>query len=133
MRQLVLSLLLLCNLFSLALAEEVIRNFVQNINKEITVDYIKKIVADHLNVPLDKLESETRKRQVVIARQLSMFLAKNLTTSSLKVIGDQFGGRDHSTVIHSCRAVQDMMDTDLIFKDTVADLEKKIKLSLNGA
>jgi chromosomal replication initiator protein len=115
------------------LAKEVIRNFVQNINKEITVDYIKKIVADHLHVPLDKLESETRKRQVVIARQLSMFLAKNLTTSSLKVIGDQFGGRDHSTVIHSCRAVQDMMDTDLIFKDTVADLEKKIKMSLNGA
>jgi chromosomal replication initiator protein len=115
------------------LAKEVIRNFVQNINKEITVEYIKKIVADHLNVPLDKLESETRKRQVVIARQLSMFLAKNLTTSSLKVIGDQFGGRDHSTVIHSCRAVQDMMDTDLIFKDTVADLEKKIKMSLNGA
>ena len=51
---------------------------------------------------------------------------------SLKAIGDQFGGRDHSTVIHSCRAVQDLMDTDVIFKDTVSDLEKKIRMSLNG-
>jgi chromosomal replication initiator protein len=115
------------------LAKDVIKNFVQNINKEITVDFIKKIVAEHFNVPMDKLQGETRKRQIVIARQLSMYLAKNMTNTSLKAIGEQFGGRDHSTVIHSCRAVQDLMDTDIIFKDTVSDLEKKIKLSLNGA
>ena len=117
----------------MVLAKEVIKNFVQHINKEITVDFIKKIVAEHLNVPIEKLQGETRKRQIVIARQLSMYLAKNMTNSSLKAIGEQFGGRDHSTVIHSCRAVQDLMDTDLIFKDTVADLEKKIKMNLNGA
>jgi chromosomal replication initiator protein len=115
------------------LAKEVIKNFVQHINKEITVDFIKRIVADHLDVPLEKLQSETRKRQIVIARQLSMYLAKNMTNSSLKAIGEQFGGRDHSTVIHSCKAVQDLMDTDLIFKDTVVDLEKKIKMNINGA
>jgi chromosomal replication initiator protein len=114
------------------LAKEVIKNFVQHINKEITVDFIKQIVADHFSLPIEKLAAETRKRQIVIARQLSMYLAKNMTNSSLKAIGDQFGGRDHSTVIHSCRAVQDLMDTDIIFKDTVADLEKKIKMSLNG-
>ncbi|NJN33828.1 MAG: chromosomal replication initiator protein DnaA [Saprospiraceae bacterium] len=116
----------------LDLAKEVIKNFVQNINKEITVDFIKKIVSDHLQVPLDKLQGETRKRQIVIARQLSMYLAKNMTNASLKAIGDQFGGRDHSTVIHSCKAVQDLMDTDAIFKDTVADLEKKIKMNISG-
>jgi chromosomal replication initiator protein len=115
------------------LAKEVIKNFVQHINKEITVDFIKRIVADHLDVPLEKLQSETRKRQIVIARQLSMYLAKNMTNASLKAIGEQFGGRDHSTVIHSCKAVQDLMDTDLIFKDTVVDLEKKIKMNINGA
>ena len=114
------------------LAKEVIKNFVQHINKEITVDFIKQMVADHFNLPIDKLAAETRKRQIVIARQLSMYLAKNMTNSSLKAIGDQFGGRDHSTVIHSCRAVQDLMDTDVIFKDTVSDLEKKIRMSLNG-
>jgi chromosomal replication initiator protein len=114
------------------LTKEVIKNFVQNINKEITVDSIKVMVAEHFNVPLDKLAAETRKRQIVIARQLSMYLAKNMTNASLKAIGEQFGGRDHSTVIHSCRAVQDLMDTDVIFKDTVADLEKKIKMSLSS-
>ena len=114
------------------LAKEVIRNFVTTINKEITVEFIQNLVAEHFNVPVEKLHHETRKRNVVIARQLSMFLAKNLTNKSLKAIGEQFGGRDHSTVIYSCRAVQDMMDTDMIFKDTVAELEKKIKMSLNS-
>jgi chromosomal replication initiator protein len=61
-----------------------------------------------------------------------MYLAKKLTNKSLKAIGDIFGGRDHSTVIYSCKAVQDMMDTDALFKDTVGELEKKIKMSLNA-
>ena len=60
-----------------------------------------------------------------------MFLAKNLTDKSLKAIGERFGGRDHSTVIYSCKTVQDLLDTDMIFKETVAELEKKIRLSLN--
>ena len=60
-----------------------------------------------------------------------MYLSKNLTDKSLKAIGEMFGGRDHSTVIYSCKTVQDLMETDAIFKDTVADLEKKIKMSLN--
>ncbi len=115
----------------IGLAKDVIRNFVTEINREITVDFIQKLVADYFKVPVDTLQAQTRKRQIVIARQLSMYLAKNMTTKSLKGIGAFFGGRDHSTVIHSCRAVQDMMDTDMVFKDTVSDLEKKIKMSLN--
>ena len=113
------------------LAKEVIKNFVSQISKEITVDFIQNLVADHFDVPVAKLASKTRKRSIVIARQLSMYLAKNLTNKSLKAIGENFGGRDHSTVIYSCKAVQDLLDTDMIFKDTVADLEKKIRLSLN--
>jgi chromosomal replication initiator protein len=81
---------------------------------------------------VEKLGSKTRKRSIVIARQLSMYLTKNLTNNSLKAIGDNFGGRDHSTVIYSCKTVQDLIDTDVIFKDTVSELEKKIKLSLNS-
>ncbi len=113
------------------LAKRVIRNFVRQINKEITVDYIQNLVAEHFSLPVEKLQGKTRKRQVVIARQLSMYLAKNLTDKSLKAIGANFGGRDHSTVIYSCRTVSDLMETDMIFKDTVAELEKKIKLSLH--
>ncbi len=114
------------------LAKEVIQNFVKKINREVTVDSIKGLVAEHFDLPVEKLQSKTRKRSVVIARQLSMYLAKNLTNKSLKSIGENFGGRDHSTVIYSCKAVQDLMDTDLIFKDTVTELERKVQLSLNG-
>ncbi len=113
------------------LAKEVIKNFVNQINKEITVEYIQELVADHFDVDVAKLKGQTRKRSIVIARQLSMFLAKKLTDKSLKAIGANFGGRDHSTVIYSCKAVQDMLDTDLIFNDTVTELEKKIKMSLS--
>lgn len=113
------------------LAKEVIRSFVTQINKEITVEYIQKLVAEHFKVPVEKLQGETRKRSIVIARQLSMYLAKNMTDKSLKAIGENFGGRDHSTVIYSCKTVQDLMETDPFFKDTVTELERKIKLSLN--
>jgi chromosomal replication initiator protein len=113
------------------LAREVIQSFVNQLNKEITVENIKRLVAEHFQVPIEKLGGKTRKRSIVIARQLSMYLAKNLTNKSLKNIGNNFGGRDHSTVIYSCKAVQDLMDTDIIFKDTVAELEKKVQLSLS--
>lgn len=115
----------------LELAKEVIKNFVKQINKEITVEFIQKLVANHFSVPVEKLAGKTRKRSIVIARQLSMYLAKKLTDKSLKFIGSTFGGRDHSTVIYSCKTVQDLMETDLVFKDTVQELEKKVKMSLN--
>ena len=112
------------------LAREVIQKFVSQISRQVTVESIKELVAEHFSMPVEKLQSKTRKRSIVIARQLSMFLAKKLTTQSLKAIGAQFGGRDHSTVIYSCNAVQDLMDTDAIFKDTVQELEKKLSMSL---
>ena len=60
-----------------------------------------------------------------------MFLAKHFTKNSLKIIGKHFGGRDHYTVIHSCKAVQNLMDTDGKFKDSVADIQKKIQMSIS--
>ncbi len=112
------------------LVKEVIKQFVSNVDKEISVDNIKLLVAKHFDVPVEKLHSKTRMREIVMARQLSMYLAKNYTNSSLKTIGDSFGGRDHSTVIHSLKAVQDLMDTDLLFKDSVNALVKKVKTTL---
>ena len=96
-----------------------------------TSRYVHKLVAEHFKVDVENLQGKTRKRKIVIARQLSMYLAKELTDKSLKAIGDNFGGRDHSTVIYSCRTVQDLMETDAVFKETVSDLEKKIRLSLH--
>ncbi len=111
------------------LAREVVRKFVKEAQRELTLDHIQNQVADHYNISVDKLKAKTRKRPIVIARQLSMFLAKSLTNKSLKTIGEMFGGRDHSTVIYSCRAVQDMMDTDREFRLTVEGLEKQLSMA----
>lgn len=110
------------------LAKRVIQNFVSSASREITIEKIKKLVAEYFELPIDKLKGKTRKRAVVMARQISMYLAKHLTGQSLKSIGDAFGGRDHSTVIYSCRAVKDLMDTDPEFKEAVVELEKRIQM-----
>jgi len=113
------------------LAKKIIKNFVKSFSREVSIDFIQKTVCEYFSVSSDKLREKTRKRAVVQARQLSMFLAKQFTKNSLKVIGKHFGGRDHSTVIHSCQAVRDLMDTDKEFKDAVQDLQKKIQLSIS--
>ncbi len=115
----------------LDLAKKIIKNFVKSISREVSIEYIQKTVCEYFDVPVEKLREKTRKRQIVQARQLSMYLAKNFTKNSLKVIGDHFGGRDHSTVIHSCQMVQNLMDIDPEFQKSVKDLEKKIQLSIS--
>ncbi|HRN93998.1 MAG TPA: chromosomal replication initiator protein DnaA [Chitinophagales bacterium] len=77
------------------LAKKIIKNFVKTMSREVSIDYIQKTVCEYFNVPVDTLKEKTRKRMVVQARQLSMFLAKNYTKNSLKVIGKHFGGRDY--------------------------------------
>jgi len=114
----------------LQLAKDVVNQFISQDNKEITVENIKLLVAEYFKVPVEKLHGKTRKRDVVIARQLSMYLAKNFTTNTLKDIGKNFGGRDHTTVLYSVKAVQDLMDTDLVFKDKVVELEKQVQMNL---
>ena len=115
----------------LDLAKKIVKNFVKNMSREVSIDFIQKAVCDYFEVPVDKLKEKTRKRQVVQARQLSMYLSKNFTKHSLKAIGKHFGGRDHSTVIHSCQAIQNLMDTDTKFKESVDDLQKKIQMSIS--
>ncbi|MBK8623587.1 MAG: chromosomal replication initiator protein DnaA [Saprospiraceae bacterium] len=117
----------------LKLVKDIIKQFISQVDKEISVENIKQLVAKHFELPVDKIQGKTRLREVVIARQLSMYLAKTYTNSSLKTIGDSFGGRDHSTVLYSLKAVQDMMDTDIVFKDTVTALEKKLEMTLQDS
>ncbi|MCS6990664.1 MAG: chromosomal replication initiator protein DnaA [Chitinophagales bacterium] len=112
-------------------AKKIVKNFVKSVSREVSIEMIQKTVCDYFNVPQEKLREKTRKRHIVQARQLSMYLAKLYTKNSLKTIGKHFGGRDHSTVIHSCQAVRDLMDTDKDFRDAVAEIEKKIQLSLS--
>ena len=113
----------------LPLAKQMLKNFIKNSNKEISIEYIQKLVCEYFEVPVEMLKSQTRKREIVQARQISMYLAKGHTKSSLKSIGMHFGGRDHSTVIYACQTVEDLIDTDKKFRAYVADIQKKLKLS----
>jgi chromosomal replication initiator protein len=113
----------------LELTKKVLRNFVKSSSKEITIDAIQKMVCEYYDVPYDKLLQKTRKREIVQARQITMFLAKAFTKNSLKTIGEHFGGRDHTTVIHSCQTVKDLMDTDTMFKESVIELQQKVQLA----
>ncbi len=113
----------------LELAKKVLRNHIKSSSKEITIDTIQKMVCDYFDVSYDKLLQKTRKREIVQARQITMFLAKAFTKNSLKTIGEHFGGRDHTTVIHSCQTVKDLMDTDNMFKESVTELQQKVQLA----
>jgi chromosomal replication initiator protein len=113
----------------LDLAKKVLRNFVKSSSKEITIDTIQKMVCEYFDVAYDKLLQKTRKREIVQARQITMYLAKAFTKNSLKTIGEHFGGRDHTTVIHSCQTVKDLMDTDGVFRENVLELQQKVQLA----
>ena len=112
----------------LELAKQTLRNIVHDIDSEVGVDYIQKAVSEYFKVTIDELKDKTRKKEIVIARQLAMYFSKEYTNLSLKTIGYHFGGRDHSTVIHAVQSVNDMYDTDNTFKRSVDELRKKLKL-----
>lgn len=111
----------------LDLARQVLRNFVTEINKEVTPEVIQKTVAEYYDLDVDKLASPTRRRHIVLARQISMFLVKEFTDNSLKSIGRLFGGRDHTTVLYSIKTVRDLIETNDEIKKDLADLERRIR------
>ncbi len=111
------------------LAKKVLKNIVKTSTKELTIGNITKTVCEFYNIPYDKLLAKTRKREIVQARQISMFLSKEFTKSSLKTIGEHFGGRDHTTVIHSCQTVKNLMDTDPLIRDHVKELQQKVQFA----
>ena len=113
---------------NLELAKQIIDKFVKNNTREISIDYIQKVVCDYFDISMDALNSKTRKREIVQARQLSMFFSKRLTKASLASIGLHCGNKDHATVLHACRTVNNLIETDKQFKVYVDELEKKIKL-----
>jgi chromosomal replication initiator protein len=113
---------------TIELAIEMINKIVKQSKHEITIDYIQKIVCDYFSMPVDSLQSKTRKREVVQARQIAMFFSKSLTKSSLASIGSQIGNKDHATVLHACKTVNNLIDTDKQFRADVEEIEKRLKV-----
>ncbi|MEI8192750.1 MAG: chromosomal replication initiator protein DnaA [Flavobacteriia bacterium] len=113
---------------NLELAKQMVDKFVKNTAREVSIEYIQKIVCDYFDLPIEMLKSKTRKREVVQARQISMYFSKKMTKSSLANIGAHCGGKDHATVLHACRTVVNLSETDKQFRHYLDELEKKLTL-----
>ena len=107
------------------LAKIIVEKFVKNTKKEISIDHIQKVVSDYFQMDVSTLQSKTRKRHIVQARQLAMFFSKKFTKASLASIGTKIGHRDHATVLHACKTVDNLAFTDKQFRKYVEDLNKK--------
>ena len=110
---------------TIELAQQVVEKFVKNTKREVSIDYIQKVVSDYFEMDVATLQSKTRKRHIVQARQLAMFFAKKFTKASLASIGSQIGKRDHATVLHACKTVDNLAETDKQFRKYIEDLTKK--------
>lgn len=115
----------------LDLAKEVLKNIIREIQSDVSVDFIQKTVSEYFKVDLDAMKGKVKKREIVIPRQVAMYFCKRYTQLTLALIGENFGGRDHSTVIHALESVEDMMKTDSNFKASVEELGKKLKMRMN--
>lgn len=111
------------------LAKRVLKNFVKASFKELNIEDIQKMVCKFYGMDYDALLAKTRKREIVQARQITMYLAKKFTRSSLKSIGDHFSGKDHTTVIHSCQTVENLLDTDTSYREKFLELQQKVQLA----
>jgi len=113
---------------TLDLAKEVVRTVSNsNSSRQLTIDEIKQEVSTYYNQPVELLSAKTRKHEVVLARQMCMYLAKQMTQMSLKSIGMHFGGRDHTTVLHSCQQIMNYIDTDKKIRGDVDYLKKALR------
>ena len=111
---------------TISLAKEILKGYISLYQKEITIEHIIDTVCSYLNIDKDRLNSAERTREVAIARQLAMYLAKQLTKIPLSAIGAAIGNRNHATVLHSCKTITNLIDTDQAFKLQVEELERLV-------
>ncbi len=114
---------------SLEMASDVLGDTFQKRIPLITIEYVQKLVSDHFSLPLTSLIGNSRRREVAIARHIAIYLSKQLTNSSLKTIGLHFGGRDHSTVIHSLHIIKKKLLKDALISSHIKTLSEKVKSS----
>ncbi|HUI10902.1 MAG TPA: chromosomal replication initiator protein DnaA [Bacteroidota bacterium] len=113
---------------SVDLAREVIKVVVGDVKSPLTIETIQRTVCEYFNIPEDLIRAKTRKQEIVNARQVAMYLAKELTNCSLKTIGLHFGGRDHSTVIHAYQSVEDQMRIDQKYQTNVQQIRRRLQI-----
>lgn len=111
---------------TITLAKEVLKMYVKISPKEISIEHIRKVVCDYLNIDEAVFDSPKRTRDVAQARQIAMYLCKQHTKSPLSAIGAAIGGKNHATVLHACKAVTNLMETDKSFLQIVEDIDRLV-------
>jgi chromosomal replication initiator protein len=111
----------------LEMAKEVLRDVLRASERRITIEEIQRRVAEHYNIKLSEMSSERRARAVARPRQVAMFLAKQLTSRSLPEIGRKFGGRDHTTVMHAVRRIEELRQSDSAIAEDVELLKRTLE------
>jgi len=115
---------------SLDLTKRVLRDIIKRKNTNLNIETIQRIVCEYFNIKEDLIRAKTRKKEIVIARQVSMYLSKELTNFALKTIGLHFGGRDHTTVIHACQTIEKRIGKDKSFSTELDEIKRKIELAI---
>ena len=109
------------------LAKHILKDFIPNKEKDVSIQLIQKVTAEYFNLKPSILLSKKRSENIVIARRIAMYLAKELTDYSLTVIGDSFGGKDYTTVIHSCNKIKEQIKTDKKLKYSIDKIINQIQ------
>ena len=112
---------------SISLVQDALKSFNQPSEKIITADLIIETVEKYFNLSENSLKSSSKSKNIAYPRQIAMYLIKNMMDKKLKEIGDYFGGKDHSTVIHAIKKIEEDIKSDINIKSTVEDIEKDIK------
>ena len=113
---------------TLELEKNVLKDLSLGKKKDISIEEIQRIVCDYYNIPEDLIRAKNRKKEIAFARQISMYLSKNMTNSSYKTIGLHFGGRDHSTVVHAIQTITKSRKKDKKIQKDLKALERKIDI-----
>jgi len=108
-------------------AKEVLKNIIKPKEELISIDLIQKVVANFFNIKISDLKVKKKYKGYLIPRQIAMYLSRKLTNASLIEIGDKFGGKDHSTVLHSIKKVEERISKESSFKETIENLNSRIK------
>lgn len=111
---------------SLEFIAETLRDMIAVHDRQVSLDNIQRVVADYYKMKLSDLLSKRRNRSIARPRQIAMSLAKELTSHSLPEIGEAFGGRDHTTVLHACRKVKELLNTDTVIKADYDNIYKSL-------
>jgi chromosomal replication initiator protein len=113
---------------TLDLTKDVLRNTLKGAQREITVESIQKTICDFYNIKLGDLKAKRRTKNIAVPRQVAMYLCRKYTETSFPAIGDKFGGRDHSTVIHASKAIEKKLKEDPYIQTTIEKLERNLNV-----